>query len=289
MIIYVFIIYILRFLMDLIASAASGGDPSEQVFGGKELRGRSGKGLLVFGMICAGIMVLLAIALPFLASRDPHYMDMNATFALPGEGGHLLGTDAMGRDLFAIVAFGLRNTMIMAFTNTIVACVLGTGFGVAAGFIRGAASEIFKGIRYVFGHCAPLGIILILLMSRSILPIFFIVGLFGWGGIADRIDNGIKAKRADPSHRTVFILPALEQVAHTFISGLIWVSGISVIGLVPVSPSFTTLGYAVASGRNAVSVASYAVLWPAGVLMILLFAFFLLHAGLCARERSITE
>ena len=287
LIIYVFIIYILRFLMDVIASAASGGDPSEQVFGAKEPGDRSGKGLLIIGMVCAGLMVLLAIVLPFLSSGNPVHVDMNSMLLAPGEGGYLLGTDQMGRDLFAVVAFGLRNTMIMAFTNTIVACVFGVGFGVAAGFTRGAASEIFKGIRYVFGHCAPLGIILILLMSRSRLPMFFIIGLFGWGGIADRIDNGIKAKRADPSRRSVIILPALEQVVHAFISGLIWVSGASMIGLVPTSPSFTTLGYAIASGRNALPIASNVALWPAGVLMILLFAFFLLHAGLCARERNL--
>ncbi|MDO4207063.1 MAG: zinc-ribbon domain-containing protein [Lachnospiraceae bacterium] len=306
------LILLLKLINDIIASLVAGGDPTEQVFGvrfkvssqagatagqsgtsavagarGQIKKDKSGKVLLIIGIICAGLVVAGAIAMAFTSTHTPEEIDINGAFLAPGQRGHVLGTDGMGRDIYALLASGVFYTILGAFVNTIIAIILGVGFGLLAGFLRGAGAEVFKAIRYIFGFGAPLAImIFILLIIRgSIIPAMGLVGLYGWGGIADRLAGAIKAKKAHPGEKTSLILPVLEQVVHTFCIAVIGITIMGMSGLLSYFPYMQTLGTLLASSQEYLVSYPFLAVAPAFALTIILAAFFLMHAGLSARER----
>ena len=313
------LILLLKLINDIIASLAAGGDPTEQVFGarfkvsgqagvvsgqaGAQTAGqsgtsafgardqiqkdKSGKVLLIIGIICAGLVVAGAIAMAFTSTHTPEEIDINGAFLAPGQRGHILGTDGMGRDIYALLASGVFYTILGALVNTIIAIILGVGFGLLAGFLRGGGAEVFKAIRYIFGFGAPLAIMIFILMNirGSIIPAMVLVGLYGWGGIADRLAGAIKAKKAHPGEKTSLILPVLEQVVHTFCIAVIGITIMGMSGLLSYFPHMQTLGSLLASSQEYLVSYPFLAVAPAFALTIILAAFYLLHAGLSARER----
>src|SRR5215469_5235966 len=69
---------------------------------------------LASGIVLLGILVAAAVAAPLLASYNPITQNLNATLLGPSAH-HLLGTDQLGRDVFARLLYGLRNDLRIAF------------------------------------------------------------------------------------------------------------------------------------------------------------------------------
>jgi peptide/nickel transport system permease protein len=60
------------------------------------------------------------------------------------EGGfpHILGTDELGRDLFTRLIYGGQVSIAVGLIGAIIACVVGTGLGLLAGYYRGRVDNI---------------------------------------------------------------------------------------------------------------------------------------------------
>ena len=280
------LVYLLKLLNDVIASLCAGGDPSDQVYGERDKSDKAGKVLLLVGIIFAAVIVVAAIVLPLFAKESLTVVSSQNNLPA-GASGHILGTDTFGRDLFDVMAAALRNTMIAGLVNTIVACIIGGIFGILAGFIRNWAAEIFKGFRYVFGYGAPLTIMIlaVLLGVNSLLTTFVVVGMYCWGGIADRVAGVIRARKSHAYGRTAIALPILEQIVQTFCTSMIGVIVIGFLGLARRSQAFPTFGQLLSDlrsmiGRNDVFTISIFL-----VVTLMFTGFYLLHAGLSAKEK----
>lgn len=83
------------------------------------------------------VLLILALALlgPFLAP-DPNKIDVVARFQGPGLA-HLMGTDNLGRDLFARVATGTRTALLTAAIVVSLALTAGLFLGMIAGYLGG--------------------------------------------------------------------------------------------------------------------------------------------------------
>jgi ABC-type dipeptide/oligopeptide/nickel transport system permease subunit len=91
------------------------------------------------------IVLLLAAIVGPLFAQDPTLVNLNNPLANPS-GAHLLGTDDLGRDLFARVLDGGRVSFIVAFCATAIAVIPAGIFGVLAGYTRGIFDEIISRI-----------------------------------------------------------------------------------------------------------------------------------------------
>ena len=85
----------------------------------------------LFGGVLLGIPVLLAVFGPLLASGDDV---KDAAFALGG--GHLFGTDFLGRDVWNEVLLGGRSVVLVAALATVVTYLLAVPLGLVAGMTR---------------------------------------------------------------------------------------------------------------------------------------------------------
>ncbi|MCD8221130.1 MAG: ABC transporter permease subunit [Clostridiales bacterium] len=89
------------------------------------------------------LMALTAacILAPVVAVHDPDAINLADKFAAVSPA-HPMGTDYLGRDLFARVLWGGRNTLGYAALITAVSAVLGTGVGMFCAFIGGRVDRM---------------------------------------------------------------------------------------------------------------------------------------------------
>src|SRR6476660_8610576 len=59
---------------------------------------------------------------------------------------HLMGVDGQGRDVFSMMVWGTRTTMIIAVGSIALAVLVGGSMGVVAGYLRGWAGGLIAGI-----------------------------------------------------------------------------------------------------------------------------------------------
>src|SRR5699024_3135412 len=64
--------------------------------------------LAMLGLVILVLLVALAVLAPVIAPYSISEMDRGTEMAPPFTGGHLLGTDLLGRDLFTRVIYSLR-------------------------------------------------------------------------------------------------------------------------------------------------------------------------------------
>ncbi|MCP2341130.1 ABC transporter permease [Actinomadura rupiterrae] len=86
------------------------------------------------GLAVVGLMYLAGLAAPLLTGHDPEAQSAHALLG-PG-GGHLLGTDEYGRDLWARVLYGIRVDVLVTVVAVPIGAVLGTALGVLCGVHR---------------------------------------------------------------------------------------------------------------------------------------------------------
>jgi len=141
------------------------------------------KPLGLIGGIIVLLMLLTGIFADFLAPYG--YNEYILADRLAGSSPqHILGTDALGRDLFSRVIYGARISMIVGLGASAINVVFSAIVGVTSGFIGGKFDMIVQ--RFVDAALTfPMLIIVITLMAligTGITQVVIVLGI--WGGIA---------------------------------------------------------------------------------------------------------
>lgn len=87
------------------------------------------------------VVTLIAILAPLLAPLDPDAVNIGARL-LPPSSAHWLGTDELGRDVYARLIHGSRVSLAIGLAATAVALLAGSALGAIAGYYGGAADWI---------------------------------------------------------------------------------------------------------------------------------------------------
>ncbi|WP_206427552.1 ABC transporter permease [Leucobacter chromiireducens] len=98
------------------------------------------------GIIAAAVLtvfVLAALLAPWLAPYDPDFPDLLAALSGPSAQ-HLLGADALGRDLLSRLMFGARITLLGPTLVILIATVVGTALALIAAWNRGRVDTVIS-------------------------------------------------------------------------------------------------------------------------------------------------
>jgi dipeptide transport system permease protein len=96
----------------------------------------------VIGLVVVVAVLLMAALAPLIAPYPPDLTD-NAVFLKPpawqagGTSAHLLGTDAIGRDMLSRLIYGARLSLLIGMAVVALSIVVGVALGLVAGFARG--------------------------------------------------------------------------------------------------------------------------------------------------------
>lgn len=102
------------------------------------LRSTSGR----IGLVLTIALIVLALLAPILRPFDPTTAgNLTARLNSPGLE-HWFGTDGLGRDVLTLVWYGLRISLVISLISVGLGLVVGTFFGLIAGYFRGWADTI---------------------------------------------------------------------------------------------------------------------------------------------------
>ena len=90
--------------------------------------------LAAFGGILLLIILTLSVLAPILPLKEPNITNTADRFMVPFEGGHILGTDHLGRDLLSRLLWGTQLSLAVGFAAAFIAATLGSILGAIAGF-----------------------------------------------------------------------------------------------------------------------------------------------------------
>ena len=104
-------------------------------------------------LVCGAILVLIvasALAAPWLGLADPYKTSMIRRLYPLGSPNFLLGTDELGRDMFARLIYGGRLSLFMGVTPVACALLIGGVLGITAGFMGGRINMAIMRVMDVF-------------------------------------------------------------------------------------------------------------------------------------------
>jgi dipeptide transport system permease protein len=96
----------------------------------------------VAGLVIVVLVLLMAALAPWIAPYAPNETDTSVFLTPPawatgGSSAHLLGTDAIGRDILSRLIYGARLSLAIGLAVVAISVVLGTVLGLTAGYFRG--------------------------------------------------------------------------------------------------------------------------------------------------------
>ena len=132
--------------------------------------------------LAAGWLLLIcfsAALADLLPIADPLSTDLDNLFLPPLSDGHLLGTDAVGRDMLARVIHGARISLQLAFSAPFLSLLAGLVLGLSAGYFRGrvdSAVSVFTDSILAFPNIV--GVMVILFFMGPSLPVMILALAF---------------------------------------------------------------------------------------------------------------
>ncbi len=141
------------------------------------------------GSIISIILLFLIVIPSHWLPYDPTIVDLHVAKEpgfWAGNFTYVLGTDFLGRDLLSRAIFGARLTILIGFSATAIATILGIFLGMLAGFIGKWIDAIVSwliDIQLSFPVIA-LAIAIIAMVGGSVISLIFVLAIMSWAGIA---------------------------------------------------------------------------------------------------------
>jgi peptide/nickel transport system permease protein len=99
--------------------------------------------MVALGGLLFAMVVLITLAAPWLATHDPQEIDPIARLR-PPSAEHLLGTDALGRDVWSRSIFGGRISLLVGLVVGLLASAIGLAIGLLSGYSRLADAVVMR-------------------------------------------------------------------------------------------------------------------------------------------------
>ncbi len=100
--------------------------------------------ILLFGILLIGIMS--PVLAPETSQSSPFKLNLLQRNLAPLASGHFLGTDNLGRDIFALAAWGCRASLLVGVCSALTAVTFGSFWGAISAFAGGLIEEIMMRI-----------------------------------------------------------------------------------------------------------------------------------------------
>ncbi|MGC9373258.1 MAG: ABC transporter permease [Thermovirgaceae bacterium] len=113
---------------------------------------------------------------------DSGIRETRLTLETPGEKWGLFGTDQRGRDVFRLFLLGIRVSLLVGITATLLAAVIGMGVGLSAGYAGGLFDALVMRVVDILLSIPTLPILMVLagLWGKGLWQLVFILGVFSW-------------------------------------------------------------------------------------------------------------
>ena len=252
----------------------------------------------VAGACVIALILAMAILAPLITRYDPNTTNFLAIRKPPGLA-YWLGTDELGRDLFARMLYGARASLMAGVISVSIAIAIGLPIGLIAGYYGGLVDMVISRCTEALLAC-PFLILAIALaaflgpslanamvaIGLAAMPIF--VRLTRGQVISVKAEDYVEGARAIglPHHVILIrhvlpnvIAPVIVQATLATASAIIAEASLSFLGLGQQPPS-PFWGSMLNTAKNFIEQAPWMSLWPGLAIFVVVLAFNLMGDGL---------
>jgi len=253
-------------------------------------------------------IILIAIFAPLLSHWDPNSIDSNwaGSPLAPGQFGHRLGTDDVGRDLLTRLMFGARISISLAVTVVVIEVIIGTILGAIAGYYGGWTDFLLMRVTDVFLSIPLLPLLLVLTgivaasSTKAALnfdSIVIIIALLSWPAVARLVRGAFlslrekefaEAARAiggtDPRIIVRHLLP--NSVAPIVVQATLDVANVIILESVlsflgfGIQPPMASWGSMLANAQDTIAIAWWDAVYPGLCIFVTVLAINFMGDGL---------
>ncbi len=151
------------------------------------------------GALLVGLLVVVAIFAPQLATHDPYALGTGLRLSAPSSA-HLFGTDDLGRDVYSRVVFGARISLEVGFIAVAIGTAFGAFVGLASAYFRGATDfwlQRLMDAMFAFPTII-LGLAIVAVLGPSVTNVIIAVGIVSIPGFARVIRSSALAVMEQP-------------------------------------------------------------------------------------------
>ncbi|WP_147805273.1 oligopeptide ABC transporter permease [Alkalicoccus halolimnae] len=153
--------------------------------------------LAMISLVFLIVITALAYLAPFITAYDPARVDIMSRNLMPGEG-HLLGTDASGRDIWTLLMYGARTSLTIGFICMFAVVIIATIIGSIAGYFGGWVDAVL--MRFTdFIMNFPFLVFVIVLASifrdAGIFALIVVLSALSWTGAARVVRSKVMTEK----------------------------------------------------------------------------------------------
>jgi peptide/nickel transport system permease protein len=252
-----------------------------------------------WGFALTLLLVIVALATPWLAPYDPVAQDLPARL-VPPTAAHWMGTDELGRDILSRIIFGTRVSMLVSVCVVFGAGIIGLAIGAVAGYFGGWFDR-FVNIILINAFLSFPGILLAIAFAAFLGPgldkVILALVVTGWAGYArlaraqilqaKEMEYVLAARSLGASHVRILIRhllpnilqPILVQATIAMAGAILAESTLSFLGVGILAP-MPSWGAMLNDARGHLFDAPHLVIFPALAVMTAVLAFNLLGDAL---------
>lgn len=254
--------------------------------------------VLVIAAVILVAFVIVGTTAPWIAPHDPDLQNLQSTL-MPPSAQNWLGTDEYGRDLLSRLIYGTRSSLIVGLSVVLLSGVIGSFFGIAAGYAGGWADAVimrladimmaFPYLVLALGLIAALGaglISTVIALTIAFAPIYIrvvrsrvlVVRTEAYVDAALLI--GVPPGRIAYRHIFPNIAgPIVVQGALTFAFAVLSEASLSFVGL-GVPPPAASFGNIIAAGRDYIADAPWITISSGVAIVVIVLSLLVMADGI---------
>jgi peptide/nickel transport system permease protein len=257
----------------------------------------------VIGLVIAVFVILAAFTSPLFVVHDPIQSDLRKRLISPeflanGINGYILGTDALGQDIFTRLVTGCRISLLIAAAGVLIPAIIGTALGAIAGFFGGTIDNVIMRICDIQLSIPTmvLAITVMAIFGNSVPNLLLVLAIVGWTSYTRVVRGSVMGIRNSEFIQASRVLGAsnarilITQILPCVLTPLIILmsqqigfvilteANLSFLGMGVPLPN-PSLGSMIADGREYIATAPWTVVVPGVTLMIIVLAFNFLGDG----------
>ena len=157
----------------------------------------------IIGAVIVSFIIFIALIAPFIMVHNPEQTILKSRLISPesfskGWSGHVLGTDALGRDVLTRLLIGSRVSLIIAMIGVIIPCIIGTALGVIAGYYGGIVDTIIMRLSDIQRSIPTmvLAMTIMAIFGNSIKNLLIVLIIVGWVNYARVVRGSVMGIRS---------------------------------------------------------------------------------------------
>ena len=260
-------------------------------------RFRRNKGA-VLGLAILLIVVLLAILAPALYTYSPWSMVQRPFLPPFDRAGFWFGTDTLGRDIGAGLAFGAQISLLVGIISTLVALAIGVVLGAFAGYYGGLLDQALMRFTEFFQTIPnfALAIVLVAIFQPSTISVIIAIGVVSWPPVARLVRGEFLSLRSREFVQASVVLgqrntriivsqilpntlsPVIVMASLMVAQAILLESSLSFLGLG--DPNTMSWGYMIGAARTVIRRAWWMSFFPGMAILLTVLSLNLVGEGL---------